>query len=221
MSGATLEQGAHLLQIVKEKAPPVEQLQDVIRSGLFADLLDANVREVNRDEYRKVLGLKPLRPSLLELVTTVSIPSLSAFCADDYCKVDTSSKAKISIAYLWPDFMRWFGGKTERPATEGELAVSTLTRNSLDAPILEEIGKEKRETTLSRFFHLLSLQGHGEAGVLLTNGWANIFYIRDKSGTLRAVGARWYADDRGWRLGADSTDNPGGWREGRRVFSRK
>ena len=61
-------------------------------------------------------------------------------------------------------------------------------------------------------------QGNGEDGILLTNGYANIFYIRDIKGVFWAVGCGW--DGGGWRVGAISVEDPRGWDGGRRVFSR-
>ncbi|MFA6275071.1 MAG: hypothetical protein WCX70_02925, partial [Candidatus Paceibacterota bacterium] len=60
---------------------------------------------------------------------------------------------------------------------------------------------------------------NGENGVLLNNGYANIFYIRDQAGVLRAVRVGW--SDGGWYLSAYSALRPNGWRGGRQVFSRK
>jgi len=61
-------------------------------------------------------------------------------------------------------------------------------------------------------------QATGEEGVLLNNGWANLFYVKDQSGVLRTVRVSWGGD--GWRVNADSVENPDRWGGGRRVFSR-
>jgi predicted metal-dependent peptidase len=98
-----------------------------------------------------------------------------------------------------------------------ELRVSQLKKNSLDKPILAELG-DKAETTLSAIWELLTKQPNGESGVLLTNGYANIFYVRDAKGVLWAVGARWSSG--GWYVCASSVEGPGGWNEGSQVFSR-
>jgi hypothetical protein len=89
----------------------------------------------------------------------------------------------------------------------------------VDGPIIAELGgEEKSETTLSEMFSLMEKQGKGEDGVLLNNGYANIFYIRDLAGVLRAVGVRWGGG--GWGVGADSVGGPDRWDGGYRVFSR-
>ncbi len=59
MKDATLEQGTKVLTLISQQETPCEQLQKLLSSGLLADLLNANVAEINRDEFRRVIGLKP------------------------------------------------------------------------------------------------------------------------------------------------------------------
>ncbi len=158
--------------------------------------------------------------SILDFVTSVRVPAQGRFVARDHFMVDTSDEAEVKIGYLGANFQTWFLGKIEEPVGEAELAIHTLTEPALDAPILEELG-ERAETTLSQFWALLKAQGRGEVGPLLTNGYANIAYIHDSEGTLRAVRARWDAADGAWRVHADSVEHPIGWRASRQVVSRK
>ena len=65
---ASWQQAANLLTLVSNKGTPAEQIQRLYRSGLLADLFDANVDEVNRDEFRRVLGLKKPEPVLDTLI---------------------------------------------------------------------------------------------------------------------------------------------------------
>jgi hypothetical protein len=58
MQKATLDQAAKILAILDDT--PLEQVQAMLSSGLFADLRDGNLADVNRDEFRQVLGLRPL-----------------------------------------------------------------------------------------------------------------------------------------------------------------
>ena len=95
-----------------------------------------------------------------------------------------------------------------------------MPRKPGEAAIIPELGGEtKVETTLSEMFSLIRKQPDGEEGVLLNNGWANILYIRDQNGVLRAVGVRW--GDGGWGVDAGSVEDSGGWDAGHQVFSRK
>jgi len=67
-------------------------------------------------------------------------------------------------------------------------------------------------------FALMAEQGNGEDGILLTNGYANIFYIRDIKGVFWAVDCDWSGD--GWSVDASSVGSPSGWGGGNQVFSR-
>ena len=59
-TNASWQQAANLLTLVSNKGIHAEQIQKLYSSGLLSDLLDADVDEVNRDEFRKVLGLGPI-----------------------------------------------------------------------------------------------------------------------------------------------------------------
>lgn len=87
MKEATLAQASHLLTMIKQKGVPAEQLQDLFESGLLADLLDANVDEVKRDEFRKVLGLTPVEMQMLVPVGYDTLEQMIA--AGYYDKVDS------------------------------------------------------------------------------------------------------------------------------------
>jgi hypothetical protein len=160
---------------------------------------------------------------LLEPVSTVATSATTgAFVAKEKFIQDTGRKAKVKVSYLGDNFIAWFlkgKGKTEDPITEQTLRYGKLRKSSVDAPILAELGGEaKAETTLTGVFFLMEKQASGEEGVLLNNGWANIFYVKDNAGVLRAVGVRW--NDDGWIVNAYSVENPFSWDGGIRVFSR-
>jgi len=57
MKNVTLKQGNQVLNLVLQKDVPREQLQELLASGLLADLLDANIQQVDRIKFREVLGL--------------------------------------------------------------------------------------------------------------------------------------------------------------------
>ena len=165
---------------------------------------------------------EPIRP-FLEFVSTVTVPERTEkFVTKDRFVRDTGHKAKVKISYLGDNFKAWFlsgGSKTEKPRGTSELHVHKLIRSSVDAPIIANFGgEEKSETTLSEMFALMEMQAKGESGVLLTNGYANIFYVRDFSGVLRAVSVRW--SDGGWSVNAHGVTYPRAWDDGGQVFSR-
>jgi len=92
---------------------------------------------------------------------------------------------------------------------ESRLAVHILEQNSLDAPIMAELGN-KAEISVSQFRAFLD----GNRG---SSEWF-IFYLRGKDGNLWAVGAGWDGGG-GWSVGAHSVERPGRWGAGGRVLS--
>ncbi len=161
-----------------------------------------------------------IKAKILQFVGTVKISATNEkFVAKDKFKL---KKDGGICSYLSDNFVSWFlanGGKIEGLISDGELQYHKLTKRSVDCPIIEELGGEaKARTCLAKMFDLMSKQAGGEEGTLLTNGWANIFYINDLSGVLRAVPVLW--DGAGWRVDAHSVGYPFGWCGGCQVFSR-
>ena len=153
---------------------------------------------------------------LLKQVATVAVRAVKKFSAQN---TFGATKPAIKLWYLGDNFKQYFLGKVEKNVPAVTLAAHQLTKASLDAPILAELG-DRVETSLAHFWELLIKQANGETGILLTNGYANIFYIKDANGTLWAVRARWYAGY-GWNVFARSVGYPLRWLAGSPVFSRK
>jgi hypothetical protein len=153
------------------------------------------------------------------LVNTVPIPAKTEeFVAKDHFIV-TGKKAKVKISFMGDNFRNNFLGKTEESTPETTLCQYGLKKSSRDIPIISELGGEDiAETTLSAMFALMELQPDGETGTLLTNGCANIFYVRDSYGVLWAVSCDWPVD--GWDVCAHSVVGPEIWFVGGLVFSR-
>ena len=164
--------------------------------------------------------MPPEPKPLLEPVGTANIPATTGrFVAKDRFVLDTSATAKTRISYLGDKFKAWFLDKIEEPFAGSTLRSFKLRESSLDGPIIAELGGEVRaETTLAEVYALIERQKSGESGILLTNGWANIFYVRDSTGVLRAVFVDWYGA--GWHVRASAVSDPRRWDDGRRVFSR-
>jgi hypothetical protein len=162
-----------------------------------------------------------IEKKLLESVGTVTVSATTKkFRAGANFKLKQDGGV---CSYLGDNFKSWFlegDGKTEEQMGEQTLHYGKLRKFSVDRPIITELGgEEKAETTLTVMFSLMEKQKKGEAGVLLNNGYANIFYIRDQSGVLRTVYVRWY--DVGWRVNAYEVSHPSAWDDGGQVFSRK
>lgn len=144
---------------------------------------------------------------LLEFVTTVTVPSVKRFVADDHFK-DGEMVDDVKV-FLGDNFRKHFSGKVEENVAGGEIRVHKLLRDSNDLGIRYEIGEENEETCLTHLWHFLRLRGKG--------GWF-IFYICDSEGILWAVCADWYGS--GWSVGADSVGDRDGWDAGHCVCSR-
>jgi hypothetical protein len=156
--------------------------------------------------------------TLLREVTTVSVGSSEKFVAAEH--FTNSSSAGIKF-WLGDNFKTNFFGKIEENVPAAELNIHTLTKASLHASIRAELGAEHEETKLTHLYELLKKQPKGESAALLTNGIANIFYIRDTKGELWAVHAYWDVGNRDWYVYASSVAHPSEWHAGHQVVSRK
>lgn len=158
--------------------------------------------------------------TILEFFGTVIVPARTErFIAKNHFIVDKSKKARVQISYLGDNFRNNFLNKTEEAISETILQYHQLKKSSRDIPIINELGgKDKTETTLAEMFSLMEKQPNGEDGVLLINGYANIFYIRDENGFLWAVYC--FRGGDGWYIHADSVDDLDDWIADGRVFSR-
>ena len=152
--------------------------------------------------------------ALLDFIGTVKILSTGKFIVGDNFTIDSK---KVKIAWIQDNFRNNFSSKVEKAQAETTLNISKLKKNSLDALIITELGSAT-ETTLANIWELLKKQPKGESGKLLTNSYANIFYVRDVKGVLWAVDVRWFGD--GWYVFADSVADPDRWFGDSRVFSR-
>jgi len=153
---------------------------------------------------------------LLESLGTVTVPATGRFIAREKFVLNSDRKALVKISYLGSNFSEWFLGKIEEPKPWMQLRYAKLLKYSVDRPVLAELGNTA-EITLAEVYALMEHQPNGENGTLLTNGYTNIFYVRDVNGELRAVLVCWDGD--GWGVFADSVVRPGEWSVGSRVFS--
>lgn len=58
----TLRQGNQVLNLILQQKTPREQLQKLLASGLLSDLLSGNLDGVDRNHFRKILGLRSISP---------------------------------------------------------------------------------------------------------------------------------------------------------------
>ncbi|HUD47995.1 MAG TPA: hypothetical protein VMR33_14265 [Candidatus Baltobacteraceae bacterium] len=152
--------------------------------------------------------------ALLEALETVVIPatSMPVVIRDFFLK-----NSRVKFAAIWSEFKTRFFDKTENPIPEVTYRKYKLLRISPDGPIIAQLGGEaKVEGTVTAALALLQRQGHGGAGFLQTNGYANIFYIKDKDDVLCAIRIGW-ADD-GWVIDAIAVQDPLAWNGKHEIF---
>ena len=190
----------------------IDQIEKIRKGALTLDELALFVQRKNPFELRVEVRLK-----LLELVTSVFVPSVEWFAAAEHFKVETR-KAKVKIVVLAENFRNNFLEMIEENLPAGALRVHKLLKSSVDKLIIAELGEH--DTYLADLWMMLEKQPNGEEGSLLVNGWSNIFYIKSKNSQLWAVYAYWNATDGGWYVRANSVTSPYEWDAGYQVVSR-
>jgi hypothetical protein len=154
------------------------------------------------------------RTALLEPLETAAAPATTAAAViRDHFKNNTS----VKFSTIFSEFKNRFFDKTEKPAPASTCRKYKLLQISADGPIIAELGGEAKveSTFASALAHLLR-QPNGEAGFLQTNGYANIFYVKDKKGELCAVRIGW--TDAGWVVDAISVQDPLAWNGKHEIF---
>lgn len=132
-------------------------------------------------------------------------------------------KDQIQVASISDDFREWFMHDALSvhvgESTKVSLKWYMLDRLSTDIPIIGSLGGQERVVlTLIHVYTLLWRQRNAGFGPLLPTGYPNVFYIKDYTGTLRAVYLVWDSKVRGWHIRANAVTHPGGWSTGTRFF---
>jgi hypothetical protein len=155
-----------------------------------------------------------LKTALLQPLETAVVPATTTpVVIRDFFKKNT----RVKFSTIFGEFKTRFFDKTENPAAQVAYRKYKLLHISPDGPIIAELGGEaKVEGTVTAALALLQRQGDGEAGFLQTNGYANIFYAKDKKGVLCAIRIGWA--DGGWVIDAISVQDPLAWNGQHEIF---
>lgn len=96
---ATLRQGAHILTLIGQKADDKDELTALIETGLLSDLLEAsNVRSIDRNSFRKFLGLGSLVPKVIILPVNYDTTLEQMIAVDNYeCRNDDLNTKNFPI----------------------------------------------------------------------------------------------------------------------------
>jgi len=190
----------------------------VLRRGLKVPLPDDEVPVVSLGRREQPA------PTLLKAITTVTLPAIPSFDAGAHFVVTPDKarkKAELVIGWIGDNAKRLVKGFVEPEVAEATLRVHTLTKASVDGPIIAELGGEEVITTTWGQMHkMMWRQGRGQQGTLLTNGYANIFYIRCSDGAVWAVGCHWLSVCGDWDVGAYPITFPYWWNVGYLIVSR-
>jgi hypothetical protein len=151
---------------------------------------------------------------LLEPVGTIAVPaSTEPFSVRERFEKTSG----VTFSAVWNEFKKRFYGIVDGPRAATHLRKYRLLSIAPDGPIIAELGGEGRaEGGVAAAFSLIRLQGGGQPGFLQTNGFANIFYLRDLRGILCAVRVGWDGD--GWVVDAISVDDPLAWNGKHEIF---
>ena len=125
---------------------------------------------------------------------------------------DYFKEGSNTIGYVGDNFKKHFYGMEFTIPKKLSLKTKILERNMLDKDILSEF--KPQESNLGELSYALQ-----NDSILLKNGYANIFYIRDKNKVLWVLYFAWCSNDRGWGVGADPLGYPDDWDAGRQVLS--
>lgn len=165
-----------------------------------------------------VLGkLGELTFSLLKRIASAPVPATKEFVLTE------EVLKQYNIGWAGENFRKVFLGKKCKAAKAGTTAFHSLQKDSLDPPIIAELGEDAK-TAMGHVLWHINQQIKGQAGPLLVNGKWNLAYVEaeDEEGKITpwAVCAGWDSGDRGWGVGADSVGRPYEWDAGSQVLSR-
>lgn len=216
-----IEQAADILRHalrkgIKDGALTPEMIQNVNENGsLFAELAIPALIEASR---RVAMVGKMIDSELLEPMTMVSVPAVPRFKAKDKFR-EGKTVDGVKVYGTGSNFDAHFMGKVEKDVATMQLRAHKLRKGSKDPAIIEALGGTGLvETSLAQMWEMMKKQGEGQEGDLLTNGYANIFYVPDTEGVIWAVGCSWRGSS--WGVGAGPLSFPFDWYAGHQVFSR-
>ncbi len=133
----------------------------------------------------------------------------------------TKSNNKVKFIHINDEDLARLFGNSQKYASASELAVHRIIQASHDPEVMVALGPyhSKRFIKLGQFYQLIEVQGWGQEGPLLVNGYANIAYVLDENGAPWAVDAFWSRDHGGWYVLVYSIAHQYTWPAGSQVFS--
>ena len=169
-------------------------------------------------------AIKEREAQVLQFVKSVTLSAIPLFDVGAHFMVTPEKErkhAELVIRWLGDNAQRLVKGSVEPEVAQAFLRIHSLTKASVDGSIIAELGGEEVIlTTWGQMREMMRRQSRGQPGDLLTNGYANVFYIRQANGEVWAVRCYWYPDYGDWDVAAYPVTRPFEWYAGRRVVSR-
>lgn len=190
-----------------------EGAQQVIERG---DALKAEIERATINALRKLGSRYPVlaETRLLKPVAQATVPARTKFFnAAEFYRTGTD-------LYVYGSFAARFdlsARQTVDSAPERPYAAALLKANAHDTDIRNEL-PETHLSMLEDIAGFIEAQPNGKSGFLLTNGYANIFYVEGKNGEVFAVRVFWNSVSRLWHVGGWRLDEAGRWGAGRQVL---
>lgn len=152
---------------------------------------------------------------LLKPVTQAIVPARTkSFSAAAFYQTSTG----LYVSGTFADRLDLNARQTVDSAPERPYVASLLKANAYDTDIRKELSEEHL-STLEDIASLIEAQPDGKSGLLLNNGYANIFYVEGKNGEVFAVDVRWYSLlRRRWGVSDWELDEVGDWPAGHQVL---
>lgn len=182
------------IELGEQKGLDPEKFQNLLESGLLADLLASDPNTIPRKDFRKFLGLPPLPPVYDLDVFFRTRPGL--WVSDDFRRLVVAK-----------------AGSGQTVATKSIL----LERGMADAQIEKMLGDGGHLFTegdlLATLERMIQSQWGGKDGQLLNSGYANLFYT-----SSCVVNVHWGAGYGAWDVDTWQRDGYE-WDAGSQVFS--
>jgi hypothetical protein len=161
---------------------------------------------------------QPLREALRSVVI---LPNYTLFMPHLFKVATSPSVTNKTPMKVSDDFLKQFvgDGRNAYPAVQQPVRAWELNRHLQTAAIIKFFNGDEHKyvTTTADLWRLLNLQPKGEQGLLLTNGDANMFFMRTPSGDLWPITARWRGS---WHIDTPGDDGQGHWSKNRLIITR-
>ena len=174
------------------------------------DVLKAEIERAVIDTLKKIGSQYPLltETSLLKPVTKATVPARTKpFNAAEFYQIGPG----LYVYDTFTDRLDVNARQTVDSAPERPYVALLLKVSAYDTDIRKEL-PEIHLSTLEDIAGLIEAQPNGKSGLLLSNGYANIFYIEGRNGEVFAVSVVWSSDDyREWNVVDWQLDEIGSW----------